>query len=128
MYYTGAMKNYLVSQGIKAKNIVIEDASTNTEENMKFSKKKIEEINKDAKIIYATSDYHVFRSGVLAREQGLECEGIGSTTKWWYYSNALIREFVANVMSRKKEHITIVAIIDLSILALVYIGHKYNLI
>ena len=123
-----SMKNYLISEGIKEKNIIIEDNSVNTEQNMKFSKEKIEKLKKDGNVIYSTSDYHVFRSGVLAREQGLDAEGIGSPTKWYYYSNALIREFVANVMSRKKEHFILITFINVGILIIIFLGHHYHLI
>ena len=40
-----AIKNYLISKGIKEKQIIIEDKSTSTIENMKFSKNIIDKIN-----------------------------------------------------------------------------------
>ena len=79
-----AIKNYLLKNGVSKKQIIIEDKSLNTNENMKYSKIKIDKINKDAKISFATTNYHVFRSGVIANELGIECEGIGSITKWYY--------------------------------------------
>ena len=87
-----AMKNYLIENGISEENIAIEGEATNTAQNMKFSKNIIDEINKDGNIIFSTTNYHVFRSGVIANNEGIECEGIGSKTKWYFYTNALIRE------------------------------------
>ena len=52
-----AIKDYLIKKGIKEKQIIIENKSTSTTENMKFSKKKIDMINKDAKISFATTNY-----------------------------------------------------------------------
>ena len=123
-----AMRNYLVENGIPAEDIVIENKSTNTMQNMRFSKNKIDEINKDGKTIFSTTNYHVFRSGVIANNEGLDCEGIGSKTKWYFYTNALIREFVANMVSQKKKHMTLIAMINVIMFGLVIIGYWYKLI
>ncbi len=121
-----AIKNYLIEKGIKEKQIIIEDKSTSTTENMRFSKDKIDNINKDAKISFATTNYHVFRSGVIANKEGIECEGMGSKTKWYFYTNALIREFVANLVQEKKSHIILIMLINISLLILIAIGYHYN--
>ena len=94
---------------------------------MKFSKQIIDDINKNGKIIFSTTNYHVFRSGVIANSEGIDCEGIGSKTKWYFYTNALIREFVANLFSQKKKHLALISIINVIIFLLVLIGYKYNL-
>ncbi len=93
---------------------------------MKFSKEKINQINKDGKVIFVTTNYHVFRSGVIANEQGIDCEGTGSKTKWYYYSNALIREFMANLVSERKKHIALLVIINIIMLILIAIGRYYE--
>ena len=121
-----AIKKYLIERGIKEKQIVIEDKSTSTIENMKFSKNKIDKINKDAKISFATTNYHVFRSGVIANEQGIDCEGMGSRTKWYFYTNALIREFIANLVQERKSHIILILMINVSLFILIAIGYFYN--
>ena len=123
-----AIKKYLISKGIKEDQIIIEDKSKSTIENMRFSKNKIEEINKDAKVSFATTNYHVFRSGVIANEQGLDCEGMGSKTKWYFYTNALIREFIANLVQERRKHIALLILINLSLLVLIFIGKYYNFI
>ncbi len=123
-----AIKNYLIEKGINEKQIIIEDKSTSTIENMKFSKEKIDKINKDAKISFATTNYHVFRSGVIANNQGIECEGIGSKTKWYFYTNALIREFIANLVQERRKHIALLLIINISLLILIAIGRYYQFI
>ena len=123
-----AIKKYLMSKGIKENQIMIEDKSKNTIENMKFSKNKIEEVNKDAKISFSTTNYHVFRSGVIANAQGLDCEGMGSKTKWYFYTNALIREFIANLVQERKSHIILILLINISLIVLIFIGRHYNLL
>ena len=99
-----AMKNYLIENGIDESNIIVENKSINTYQNMKYSKELIDQKHK-GNIIFSTTNYHVFRSGVIANNQGIDCEGIGSTTKWYFYTNALIREFIANLFLERKSHI-----------------------
>ena len=101
-----SIKNYLLEHGVDEEHILLEDKSTNTRENMAFSKKLIEERNEDASVAFSTTGYHVFRSGNIARGIGLHATGIGSRTKWYFYVNALIREFAANLSAEKRRHIT----------------------
>lgn len=122
-----AMKNYLIEQGIKEENIIVENKSTSTLENMKFSKAIILNNKADAKISFATTNYHVFRSGIIANDCGMDCEGMGSKTNWYFYSNALIREFIANLVRERKKHIVLILLFIISALILVLIGHNYKL-
>lgn len=92
-----AMKRYLMENGIPEERIIEEDGSTSTFENMQFSKAKIEEFAgsvKNAKIAFATTNYHVFRSGLFARRVKMRAVGIGAKTKWYFWPNAAVREFV----------------------------------
>ena len=121
-----AIKNYLIEKGISRRQIIMEDKSTSTIENMRFSKKKIDKYKNDAKICFATTNYHVFRSGIIANNEGIDCEGMGSKTKWYFYTNALIREFLANLVQERKKHIVILLMINISLLVLIFIGKYYN--
>ena len=100
-----AMKNYLLEQGIKEENILIEDKSKNTYENISFSNSLINESIKNAKIAFSTTNYHVYRAGVIASNQNINIEGIGAKTKSYFWINAFIREFIATLFSEKKKHI-----------------------
>ena len=112
-----AMENYLLEQGIKKENILIENNSKNTFENIKFSNKIIKEKIKDAKIAFSTTNYHVFRAGNIANEQNIYAEGIGSKTKSYFWINAFIREFIATLYNEKKKHIIVICnIISIAIL------------
>ena len=121
-----AIKNYLIEKGISKKQIIVEDKSTSTIENMKYSKLKIENINSNGNVIFSTTNYHVFRSGVIASNIGINCEGIGSKTKWYFYSNALIREFIANLVEERRSHLILLLFINISLLLLIYVGKYYN--
>ncbi len=123
-----AMYDYLLSKGINSENIIIEDAATNTRQNIIYSKKLIDGKNKDGNIIFSTTNYHVFRSGVIANNEGVDCEGIGSKTKWYFYTNALIREFFANIVIERKRHIALITLINIILFILVYIGFYFKLI
>ena len=117
-----AIKNYLTENGINPENILVENKSTSTSENMKFSKEKINSIKKDGKIAYSTTNYHVFRSGVIANNEGIDCEGMGSNTKWYFYTNALIREFIVNLHSQRLKHFVLITSINVVLLGLVLVG------
>ena len=123
-----AMKNYLIQNGVNDDNILIENQSVNTAQNMRFSKEEIDKINKDGKIIFSTTNYHVFRSGVIANNEGIDCEGMGSKTKWYFYTNALKREFIANLFTQRKQHFILITSINIVIFTLVFIGYHYSLI
>ncbi len=89
-----SMRDYLLSQGIPAERIVTEDQSTDTAENMQFSKEKIDAIRPDGKIAFFTTNYHVFRAGLKARRVKMRAVGMGAPTKWYFWPNAAVREFV----------------------------------
>ena len=90
-----AMEFYLLSHGAESYEVFPEKQSVNTYENMLFSKKIIDALMPDAKVCFVTTNYHVLRSGMLARKAGLDAEGLASTTKWYFWPNGLARELVA---------------------------------
>ena len=96
------MKRYLVSKGISEADIILEDKSTSTFENMKFSKEKLSD---DAKVLFSTSDYHVLRSGIIASRAGVKPAGIGAETKWYFWANAFMREFIGLSVNTRKRHV-----------------------
>ena len=89
-----SMKRYLLEQGVPEDRIIEEDRSTDTRENMKFSKEKIWAIDPNGKVAFATTNYHVFRSGLYARRVKMRAVGMGARTKWYFWPNAAVREFV----------------------------------
>ena len=102
-----AIKNYLLQKGIKKNNIIVENKSINTLENIEYSNKIIKAHNKKANIAYSTTNYHVFRAGTIATSLGIKVEGIGSKTKPYFWINAFIREFIATVNTERKKHLLI---------------------
>ena len=90
-----AMEFYLLSHGAEQYEVLPEKESTNTYENMLFSKKLIDAAKPGAKACFVTTNYHVLRSGMLARKAGIDAEGLASSTKWYFWPNGLAREMIA---------------------------------
>ena len=124
-----AIKNYLLEQGIPEDRIIAEDRSSNTFENFKNSMELIRNSGaEDPKIAFSTTNYHVFRSGLLASTQGIRTAGIGSRTKRYFWVNAFIREFIGTLYAERKRHIKIVLLmIVLIFLMALILFYGYNL-
>ena len=108
-----AIKRYLLENGISEDKIIKEDDSASTEENVKLAMDKMRDnFGSDGyKAAFATTNYHVFRTGMLADKMGLKAEGIGSRTKAYFWINAFVREFIATVVKEKKTHIKVALIL-----------------
>ena len=118
-----AMKNYLIEQGFPQELILAETASTTTLENMKFSKNLIENKNENAGVVFSTTNYHVFRSGILAEQAKLKADGIGAHTKWYFWPNAMIREVIGMfaVQTKLQWIMTAVLILTAGIIEYIYL-------
>ncbi|EKQ57244.1 MULTISPECIES: YdcF family protein [unclassified Clostridium] len=99
-----AMSEYLQERGIDKDKIILEDKSRDTDENLKFSKEKIEEhsnksiSNVSVKIV--TTDYHAFRSSLLAKKNGYtNFDNYSSTLRGPLIPSTYIREAFAVVKS-----------------------------
>lgn len=95
-----AMKEYLVKNGIEEYKIIMEDKSTSTGENFKFSKEKIEEHSgrdiKDLKGKVITTDFHALRGNLLAKRNGYgEMISYTSNTLWYLVPTFYTREVFA---------------------------------
>ena len=127
-----AIRRYLKEQGVPDEQILMEDQSTNTLENLKNSAKLIREQSnskeKEPKIVFATTNYHVFRAGLLATDLGIHAEGIGSKTKSYFWINAFVREFIATLYSERMTHILVLGILTLINLAMVVMTYISNVV
>ena len=114
-----AIKNYLLEQGINKNSIIVENKSKNTYENIKFSYRLINKKNKGANIAFSTTNFHVFRAGLIATEQGIKIEGIGARTKAYFSINAFIREFIATLYSEKRSIYRVIILIIITVLIII---------
>ena len=108
-----AMADYLREKGIPSDQILVEDQSTTTRENMCFSRKLVDENNQNAKAAFSTSSYHVYRGGILASETGWDIDGMGSRTRWYFWPNAFLREFIGLLAANKVQQLAAAGIIIL---------------
>lgn len=98
-----AMAAYLLENEIPKEQILLENQSTNTMQNLRFSKKIIEEETKaDYYCNVVTNNYHVLRSVIYARAAGIPCSGYGCKTALYYLPAAALREAIAFIVGYKK--------------------------
>ena len=89
-----AMKNYLCGKGIKGSRILMEDRSTSTATNIRFSQSIMG--SKDQPTAIVTNKFHVYRAVMLAKKQGMtRVEGLGAPTSDILLLHYYVREFFA---------------------------------
>ncbi len=108
-----AMARYMREQGVPDEQILAEDRSQTTLENLRFSRKLIEERTPGAAVAFSTSSYHVYRGGILAAGSGWNIDGMGSRTVWYFWPNAFLREFIGLLASTALQQISAIALIAL---------------
>ena len=106
-----ALGFYLMTHGPEEYEVIPEKQSRNTWENFCFSKKLIEEMTPHPKVAFATTNYHILRSGILANKAGLDAQGIAGDTKWYFWPNGFVREFFGILAMERKVHLRAVAVI-----------------
>lgn len=114
-----AMKNYAVKHGMGEQYILLEDQSTNTKENMLFSKAIASQDwgNSKFRSKFFTNNYHLFRAGLYAKMAHLHANGVGATTRFYFLPNAIIREFAGTFVIHKKRHFIVIVSIVANIIA-----------
>lgn len=86
------MKGYLIDLGIPEERILMEDASTNTNENLINSSALLNK-EKD-RVVLVTNNFHIFRACGIARHQGYaRVEGLAAGSYPGMLPNNLLREF-----------------------------------
>jgi len=94
-----AMRIYLINNGVDEAKLIKEENSTNTFENLENSKKIIAKINNKTKIFIVTSDFHMFRSKMLASRIGLTAYGVPAKTELYLQPTYYLREYFAVMKS-----------------------------
>lgn len=100
-----AMKNYAVSHGVPEKDILLEDRSINTMENLSNSKQIIDAQPGPHAAAVVTSQYHVLRADVYARALNFAMSGIGAGTALYYWPTAMTREYAGLVRHYWKTYV-----------------------
>ena len=80
---------------------LLEDRSTNTAQNFRYSKALLEEYGLDtetATVAVVTNDFHCFRAHMIAQKQGLRIVDVPAELPWWWLTaNYYLREAFAVV-------------------------------
>jgi uncharacterized SAM-binding protein YcdF (DUF218 family) len=91
--------------------VVREDQSRTTEENLTFSQAIMDRSRPGYRCIIVTSNYHVFRTAIVARRLGVNGQVTGARTAGYYWPSAMLREFAAVFLSYKTVNFGICALI-----------------
>ncbi len=87
------MRKYLLNKGIADSRIYMEDKSTSTEENLRFSKDIIEKEGLCEDITIVTDGYHQLRADILAKNEGFDACNISASTELWLLPTYWVREW-----------------------------------
>lgn len=91
-----AMHRNLEEQGVPGELIIDEDRSTTTRENMRYSRRLIEEhLGTGACVAVVSTDYHLPRCTMYATAEGLKAIGVGASSAHRAWSRGYIRETTA---------------------------------
>ncbi len=92
-----AMKSYLEEKGIPSDIIIMEDKSTSTDENLKFSYDIIRNRgDDDANILICSNNFHIFRAVRLARHIGMKnAEGLAADSDNILLVSYMVRDSLA---------------------------------
>lgn len=93
------MRNYLIKRGIDDAKISVEDASTSTYENIKFSSVKIP-LN-EKKITIISNDFHLARAKMIAENLGFnDVDVVGAATPKSVEQKLRVREKAGLILQR----------------------------
>lgn len=110
----------MLERGISKEHILLEDQSTSTYENLKFSKKLAETIKEHPKYLFISNNYHVFRATIYAKRLKMNGSGVGAKTAGYYIPNAFVREYIA-ILSKLKKPLGILIALFLFALVLSFV-------
>lgn len=114
-----AMTEHLVAQGVPSDDVLPEDRSSTTRENIVRSVELLREAGRTGPLLLVTSDYHVLRTASLARRLGVDAQVVGARTARYFVPSAFLREFIALLVENRWVTATALAPVVLFIAAIV---------
>jgi uncharacterized SAM-binding protein YcdF (DUF218 family) len=106
-----AMAEYLVRHGVPSGLVHREGRSTNTRENLRFSRELLQDAGIGGRTLVVTNDYHVMRTAMTARHTDLDARVLGAPTARQSVPSAFLREFAAVLVMHGWWHLGAVAAI-----------------
>lgn len=86
------MYRYLINKGIAASRLYKEEASATTRENLLFSEQLMKEQGLPTDIAIATSEYHMYRAGMIADKLNITWAAVPGKTAIWLFPTYYVRE------------------------------------
>jgi uncharacterized SAM-binding protein YcdF (DUF218 family) len=92
-----AMKRYLIDKGIPENKIIMEDKSTSTITNFRYSREIMEEKGMDlSSAVFVTNAYHIYRGASYAKDEGfVNIAHLGTDIIWYTVPMNYMREMLA---------------------------------
>lgn len=88
------MSNELQKLGVSADRILLEDQSTSTSENLRFSKKILADTGITGELVIVTDGFHERRAQYLAKREGItETAAASAETAWYLLPTYWVREW-----------------------------------
>ena len=95
------MAEWLRRHGVAGEDILVEDRSRTTRENLLHSAHLLEQRGVPEPYLIVTNDYHAPRAAMLARSLGIDAQAVGCPTALYYWPSAYLREFVAVMIDHR---------------------------
>lgn len=92
-----AMRVYITSKGIDENRLFIEDKSTNTDENISFSEKIIEQEKMDNNMAIVSQEFHLYRANIIAKKNEISASSLPARTNIILLPTYWVREVLALV-------------------------------
>lgn len=103
------MRDYLMAHGVEEERILLDEEAENTHGNFYYCRLLLEEENfwsEKTKIVFITSNYHLYRSQLYANMEGLyQMSGIGARASLREWLRNGVREYVAILFMHRKGHL-----------------------
>lgn len=87
-----AMKAYLIKAGVSGERILTEARSTDTRENIQFSKEILEENNLGGSVMIISDGFHLWRASIIAKKEGLSPASTAAKTPLYLLPCYYVRE------------------------------------
>ena len=107
-----AMAEYMIDCGVPATSILAEDRSRTTRENLTNSQVLLHDHRPavgPSEVVAVTSNYHVLRAALTARDVGSPAQVVGAPTAWYFVPSAFLREYVAVLARHRWMHVVFLA-------------------
>lgn len=90
-----AIRDGLIAQGVEPSRIYLEAESSDTEENIAFTKAVMEEHDLPEPLLIVTDEYHEFRAWLLAQREGVSSYAVPGRTPFYLLPACVAREMLA---------------------------------